>query len=122
MSFFGMTKFLVIIFSIWASHVALVVKNLSANAGDARDGGSIPGPRKSSEGLATCSKQEYWSALPCTPGDLPNSGTEPRSPALQADSLLSEPPGKPMIKPYLSYKTGVGKLQQGDQIWLPSFL
>ena len=50
MSFFGMTKFLVIIFSIWASHVALVVKNLSANAGDARDGGSIPGPRKSSEG------------------------------------------------------------------------
>ena len=36
------------------------------------------------------------SGLPCLPpGDLPNSGTEPRSPALQADSLLSEPPGKP---------------------------
>ena len=49
MSFFVMTKFLVIIFSIWASHVALVVKNLSANAGDARDEGSIPGPGKSSE-------------------------------------------------------------------------
>ena len=36
------------------------------------------------------------SGLPCLPpGDLPNSGTEPRSPALQADSLLSKPPGKP---------------------------
>ena len=30
-----------------------------------------------------------------SPGGLPNSGTEPRSPALQAGSLLSEPPGKP---------------------------
>ena len=35
-----------------------------------------------------------WVAMP-SPGDLPNSGIEPRSPALQADSLLSEPPGKP---------------------------
>ena len=42
------------------------------------------------------SRQEYWSGLPCTsPGDFPNPGIEPRSPALQADSLLSEPPGKP---------------------------
>ena len=33
------------------------------------------------------SRQEYWSGLPFpSPGDLPNSGTEPRSPALQADS------------------------------------
>ena len=41
------------------------------------------------------SRQEYWSGLPCPPpGDLPNPGTEPRSPALQEDSLLSEPPGK----------------------------
>ena len=40
--------------------------------------------------------QEYWSGLPCPlPGDLPNQGIKPRSPALQADSLLSEPPGKP---------------------------
>ena len=31
----------------------------------------------------------------CHPGDLPNPGIEPRSPALQADSLPSEPPGKP---------------------------
>ena len=42
------------------------------------------------------SMQEYWSGLLCPlPGDLPNPGIEPRSPALQADSLLCEPPGKP---------------------------
>ena len=42
------------------------------------------------------SKQEYWSGLPFpSPGDLPNSGIEPRSPAFQADALPSEPPGKP---------------------------
>ena len=35
-----------------------------------------------------------WVAFP-SPGDLPNPGIELRSPALQADSLLSEPPGKP---------------------------
>ena len=42
-----------------------------------------------------CSRQELWSgeSLP-SPGDLPNPGTEPESPALQADSLPSEPPGK----------------------------
>ena len=40
------------------------------------------------------SRQEYWSGLPfSSPGNLPNSGIEPRSPALQADSLPSEPPG-----------------------------
>ena len=37
------------------------------------------------------SRQEYWSGLPFpSPGDLPNSGLKPRSPALQADSLLTE--------------------------------
>ena len=42
------------------------------------------------------SKQEYWSGLPFpSPGDLPNPGIEPTSPALQADSLLSESQGKP---------------------------
>ena len=41
------------------------------------------------------SRQEYWSGLPCpSPGDLSDPGIEPGSPALQADSLLSEPPGK----------------------------
>ena len=44
------------------------------------------------------SRQEYWSVLPFpSPEDLPNPGIEPRSPALQADSLLSEPPGKPIF-------------------------
>ena len=42
------------------------------------------------------SRQEYWSGLPCPlPEDLPNPGTEPRSPSLQADSLQTEPPEKP---------------------------
>ena len=41
------------------------------------------------------SRQEYWSGLPFpSPGDLPDPGIEPRSPALQEDALLSEPPGK----------------------------
>ena len=41
------------------------------------------------------SRQEYWSGLPFPPpGDLPNPGIEPGTPALQADSLLPEPPGK----------------------------
>ena len=42
-------------------------------------------------------RQEYWSGLPFpSPGDLLDPGTEPRPPALQADSSLSEPPGKPV--------------------------
>ena len=40
-------------------------------------------------------KQEYWSGwLFTSPGDLPDPWIEPGSPALQADSLPSEPPGK----------------------------
>ena len=42
------------------------------------------------------SRREYWSGVPLpSPGDLPDPGIEPGSPALQADALLSEPPGKP---------------------------
>ena len=57
------------------------------------------------------SRQEYWSASLCPPpGGLPDLGIELESPALQEDSLLSEPPGKPVkilklisvIKIYLS--------------------
>ena len=45
------------------------------------------------------SRQEYWSGLPCpSPGDLPNPGIKSGSPALQVDSLPSEPPGKPNLK------------------------
>ena len=40
-------------------------------------------------------RQEYRSKLPFpSPGDLPDAGTEPGSPALQADSLLTEPQGR----------------------------
>ena len=50
------------------------------------------------------SRQEYRSGLPCPPpGDLPNPGIEPKSPAFQVDSLPSEPPGKPK-------NTGEGRL------------
>ena len=42
------------------------------------------------------SRQEYWSRLPFpSPGDPPDPGIELRSPALQRDTLPSEPPGKP---------------------------
>ena len=50
------------------------------------------------------SRQDYWTGLPYPPpGDLPNPGIKPRSPALQEDSLPSEPPGKPK-------NTGIGSL------------
>ena len=43
------------------------------------------------------SRQEYWSGLPFpSPGNLPNPGIKPRSPAVQADSLPTELPGKPL--------------------------
>ena len=43
------------------------------------------------------SRQECWSGLPFpSPGHLPDPGIEPGSHALQADALLSEPPGKPL--------------------------
>ena len=51
------------------------------------------------------SRQDYWSGLPCPPpGDLPDLGIESASPGLQADSLLSEPPGKP---PYRNYAIAI---------------
>ena len=44
------------------------------------------------------SRQEYWSGLPFpSPGDLPDPGIKPRSPTLQAEALLSEPPRKPQV-------------------------
>ena len=44
------------------------------------------------------SRQEYWIGMPFpSPGDLPDPRIEPRSPALQADSLLTEPPGKTIV-------------------------
>ena len=43
---------------------------------------------------AVFSRQKYWSGLPfLSPEDLPGPGIKPRSPTLQADSLLTELPG-----------------------------
>ena len=48
---------------------------------------------------ATRQAQQYWSRQPIpSPGDLPNPGIEPGSPALQADSLPTELSGKPWFK------------------------
>ena len=42
------------------------------------------------------SRQKYWSGLPfLSPGDLPDPGIKPRSPALETDALTSEPPLSP---------------------------
>ena len=58
------------------------------------------------------SRPEYWSGLLFpSPGDLPNPGIEPRSPALQVNSLPVEPPGKPK-------NTGVVSLFLFRQIFL----
>ena len=54
------------------------------------------------------SRQDYLSGLPFpSPGDLPHAGIEPRSPALQVDSLPSEPPGEswPQIRKYVTIHT-----------------
>ena len=62
------------------------------------------------------SRQEYWNRLPFPspkgdlPTNLPNPGIEPRSPALQADSLPAEPQGKPK-------NTGVNSLSLLQQIF-----
>ena len=54
------------------------------------------------------SRQEYWSELPFpSPGALLDPAIEPRSPGLQADSLPSEPAGKPGWRPILK----IGKIE-----------
>ena len=50
-----------------------------------------------------------------SPGDLPDPGVEPRSPALQADALSSEPPGKPWMSP-----ADVGNLISGSSAFSKS--
>ena len=50
------------------------------------------------------SRQEYWSGVPLpSPGDLPDPGMEPRSPALHADALPSEPPGTSDVSSQLQF-------------------
>ena len=68
------------------------------------------------------SRQEYWNELPFpSPGDLPNPGNEPRSPALLADSLPTEPLEKPnnFIITYLYFSTLV-KLIPSILFFFPS--
>ena len=63
------------------------------------------------------SKQEYQSGLPCPPpGDLPNLGIEPRSPAVQLDSLPSEPQGSPEILQWVAYPFSRGSFQPKNRI------
>ena len=51
------------------------------------------------------SRLEYWSGEPfSSSGDLPEPGIKPRSPALRADSSLSEPPGKPKLLVSVGWK------------------
>ena len=68
------------------------------------------------------SRPEYWSGKPfSSPGDLPNPEVEAGSPALQADSLPSEPPGKPMqyciskTMVYLTSKSNIKKNVRVDE-------
>ena len=66
------------------------------------------------------SRQEYWSGLPFpSPGDLPNPGIEPRSPALLADALPSEPPGE--VRGYEdAFKVGKVQFWTFSRISVPS--
>ena len=61
------------------------------------------------------SRLEYWSgqAFP-SPGDLSNPGIEPRSPALQADSLPPESQGKPLCKLKKGDKESISSLHDAD--------
>ena len=62
------------------------------------------------------SMQEYWSGLPFpSPGYLTDTGIKPGSPALQADALISEPPGKPPGK-YISYLLVRGSPQDASSL------
>ena len=56
-------------------------------------------------------RQEYWSGLPFpSSGDLSNSGFEPESPTLMADSLPSEPLEKPLIIVYDPFNVLLGSV------------
>ena len=66
------------------------------------------------------SRKEYWSGLPFpSPGDLPDPGVEPRSPALQADSLPSEPSRTAREDPNLRDLDviSVRVVGRGDEYW-----
>ena len=63
------------------------------------------------------SRQEYWSGLPFpSPGDLPDPGIEPGSPALEAGTLTSEPPGKPTVSLELGGKQQIEKKMEAPKV------
>ena len=64
------------------------------------------------------SQHKYWSGLPFpSPWDLPDPRIEPRSPALQADSLPSEPPRKPVISIHSIYKAVSSSTDERTKMW-----
>ena len=67
------------------------------------------------------SRQDYSSALPLpSPGDLPDPGIKPRSPALQTNSLPSEPPGKDRGQLLISQERmkRLGQSGNDTQLWM----
>ena len=61
-------------------------------------------------------RQEYWNGLPFpSPGDLPDPGVKPGSPALQADTLPSEPPVKGHAKTNFSFQATLLQLLSSAQ-------
>ena len=61
------------------------------------------------------SRKEYWNGLPFPPpGDLPDPGIEPISPALQVDSFTTEPPGKPF---YPVRRNKLKKKKRNTECW-----
>ena len=58
-------------------------------------------------------RQEHWSGLPFpSPGDLPNPGVKPASPALTGEFFTTEPPGKPCFFSYYIYNPQIRILQE----------
>jgi len=68
------------------------------------------------------SRQEYWSGLPFpSPADLPDPEIEPRYPALQADSLPSEPPGRQTTKHLNCFSPSLPTSTQISTLWALRF-
>ena len=64
-------------------------------------------------------RQENWSGLLfLSLGDLSTPGIEPRSPALQADSLRSQPPGKPWWEKLCISIKAYSQVQRNNALWI----
>ena len=70
------------------------------------------------------SRQEYWSGWPCpSPGDLPDPGIEPTSPALADRSFITEPPGKTMCQElcHMFYSSFINESLQPQRYYYSCF-